>query len=131
MGGAPEPVQPEALDVGTGEAQGAIADEPAAEERSDLDGRALGECQDEAGVGDRQRREPAVDVAAGEPAVDAEILPPAPAVAAFAVGPCQPRHPDPVADAGPVGDSRADPGDATDDLVAEDPRQSVRVDLAV
>ncbi len=120
VGGGPEPVQPESLGV-AGERQRAVADQPAAQQRRRLlVGESLGQRQAVALVGDRQLREPAVDVASGEARVHAQVLPSAPAVAALAVGPAQPRHAHPAAVVG-----------APDDLVPEHDRELRRLDLVV
>src|SRR6185437_15456013 len=86
-----EAVEPEACRV-AGHTQGAVADQAAAEQRSELlVGEFVGKGEAEALVGDGQLRVTAVDVATGELRVDAEVLATGLAVVAGAVGVAEPR----------------------------------------
>lgn len=114
-----EPEQPETTgrrEVGTHE--GAVADDPAAQQRRELGGGTL--LGQSIGVrrGDHDPlREAAVGVPARVRRRGAEVLAPAAAPPALSAGAPQPRDADPVADGEPV---RARPGrqDSADDLVA-------------
>ena len=92
-----EAVEAEALGV-AGHPQGAVADEPRAQQRRGLEVRvAVGDREAEALVGDRVLGEAAVEVAAGEARAVAQVLAARAAVAARAAGPAQPRHADALA----------------------------------
>ena len=97
VGGGAEPVEPDTLRLAD-QPQRPVADQPGAEQRRRLQVRvAVGDREAEALVGDRDLGVAAVDVVAGELRVVAEVLAAAAAVAALAVGPAEPRHPDPLA----------------------------------
>ena len=107
-----EAVQTEARGV-AGETQRAVTDQPAAQQRGRaLVGEVVGQRQAEALIGDRVLGEAAVDVAAGEPRVQAEVLAPGGAESAVAIGPAKPRDADAPTILG-----------LADDLVAQDNRQ--------
>src|SRR3989442_423946 len=85
-------------DERAGHAQGAVADQPGAEQRRRLRVRVLlRDREAEALVGDGQLGVAAVDVVPGEARVVAQVLAPGSAVAAVAVGPAEPGHAHPVA----------------------------------
>src|SRR5215217_6585068 len=116
-----EAVQTEALRVAR-EPQRAVADQPAAQQRRELERvRLVRQREAEALVGDRPLGVAAVDVAAREASALAEVLAPRAAERALAARPAQPRHPDP----------RPVPVDPRDDLVAEHERQVAWAQLAV
>jgi hypothetical protein len=120
VGRGAEAVEPEARRIAA-HPVGAIADQPAAQQRRGLHvGDVVGDVEAEPLVGDGQLGVAAVDVAAGEARVDAQVLAPACAVAAFAIGPAQPWDADTAAVLG-----------RADDLVAEDHRKLGRLDLGV
>jgi len=102
--------------------QRAISDQSGTEQRRDLLRRLVArELEAEALIGDCILGKAAVDVAAGEACVLAEILAPGAALRAVTVGPAEPRD----ADAPSVGDA------SRDDLMAKDPRRLGDRDLAV
>jgi hypothetical protein len=74
-----------------------VPDQAGAQQRSGLQvGETFGYRKAETGVGDGILGVAAVDLVPGEPGVLAQVLAPGETVAALAVGPPQPRHPDPV-----------------------------------
>src|SRR5690606_3063584 len=100
-----------------------VADEPGAQQRRGLDvAVSAGDREGVAGVGHGVLGVAAVEGVAGEAGVLAEVLLPAPAVAARPARPPPPRHPHPVAPGEPL---RLAPlrHDGADDLVAGDERQ--------
>ena len=115
--GRPEAVESEALGL-SGQPQRPGPDQPGAQQRRGLGRRmVLGQREAEAGVGDGELGESAVDVATGEAGPRAEVLATGPAVAALAAGPCQPRHPGAGAQLGRPLEHLAN------DLVPEDHRK--------
>ena len=117
----PNPYRPSRCGV-AGERQRAVADQAAAQQRRRLlVGELVGQRQAEALVGDGQLGVAAVDVAAGEAGVDAQVLAPAGAVAGTSRRSSR-------ATARRRG---ARPRCVADDLVAEDHRQLGRLDLVV
>src|SRR4029079_8805499 len=110
--GGAEAVQPDALGVAA-HPQRAVADQARAEERRGLEvAVALGQREAVARVGDGAGGVAAVDVEAGEPPADAQVLAAPAAGPGLPARPAEPRDADPVAglDAGPVarGEDRAD-----------------------
>jgi hypothetical protein len=86
------------------EAQGAVADQPGAQQRRGRDIIEFGRDRETVAlVGDGQLGIAAIDLVAGEPRAVAQILMAAAAVLADATGPAEPWHADPVADREPVG----------------------------
>ena len=97
VGRGPEAVETEPLGV-AGEAQASGSPiRPAHRQGRGLQaGETLGDRETETSVGDGVLGVAAVDLVPGEPGVLAEVLAPGETVAALAVGPPQPRHPDPL-----------------------------------
>jgi hypothetical protein len=103
-----------------GKPQGAIADQPGAQQRSRRDIVEFGRQREAiALVGGGQLGVAAVDLIAGEAGAVAEILSPAAAIIADPAGPAEPRHPHPLADREAV-DRRALLDHGADDLVSRD-----------
>ncbi len=116
---AAEPDDPEPLRV-AGEPQGAVPDQPGAQQRRRLDiGERVREGEAEARVRDGEFRVPARQLIPGEARVRAEVLPAGRARAADAARPSEPRHADPVADRQAFG-ALAERVDHADDLMPED-----------
>ena len=118
VGGAAEAVDAEPPSLGkVGPQQGAVADDPGAEE-----GRCLHVVEhvgDRVGVGlvhHRVRRVPPVEIPAGEAWSDAQVLAPGNTEITGPAGVGQPRHPDAVAFV-PARAPRAEAVDDPDDLV--------------
>ncbi len=130
MGGGAEAVDADPLGV-AGQPQGAVADQPGAEQRRRRD-IAEGRVDREAIalVGDRQLGIAAIDLVAGEAGMVAQILTAATAAIADAAGPAEPRHADPVAEREVVGIG-APLNDHADDLMARHQRQFRLRQLAV
>ena len=117
VGGRPKPVQAEPGRV-AGQLERAVADQPAAQERGGLlVGELVRKGQAVALVGDGPLGVAAVDIAAGEARVQAEVLAVRRAEAAGAVGPAEPGHADSSAVLG-----------AADDLVSEHDRELGRLE---
>src|SRR5207248_8189452 len=114
-----------------GEPQGAVADQPGAEQRRRLD---IAECGRDrkavALVGDGQLGIAPIDLIAGEAGLIAEVLISAPAVFTSPASPAEPGHPDPVADLEAV-DPGSGLGHRADDLVTGHQRQLRPRQLAV
>src|SRR5206468_9317864 len=124
-----EAVDPEPSRV-AGHPERAEADQARAQQRRGLEVReAVGQREAEARLGDGGFGVAAVDVEPGEARPLAEVLPAGAAEAAVAVGPAEPRDPDPRA----RRVRRAVPGrlDGADDLMARDDRKPRAGDLAV
>jgi hypothetical protein len=124
-----EAVEPEPLAVAR-EPERAIADQPGAEERRELQRRVvLRQPEAVARVGNRKLRVAAVQVVAGEAGAQAEVLAAAAAEAAVAVRPAEPGDADALAglELHPFTRGVHD----SDDLMAEDERQLRFGQLAV
>ena len=107
-----------------GPAQGAVADDPAAQQRRRLDvAHRAGHPHRDARLDRHELGKPAVAVPAGELGLGAEVLASRAAEAAVPARTSQPVRPDPVPDGQP-GNVRADLDDASDRLVAERDRQA-------
>ena len=116
---------------GAGHAVGAVADQPGAEERRGVGvAVAVGDAEAEAVVGEHEVLVAAVEMAAGEPRVVAEVLLARMAEAAAAAGAAEPRHADPLADVEAVG-ARAHLRHLADDLVAGHDRVAADRQFAV
>ena len=117
-----EAVEPEPFGVAR-HGERAVADQPGAEQRRRMSIVALaGEGEAVAFVGDAVVAVAAVQGVAGEARVRAQVLPPAPAIAAGAAGPAEPGDADALPFAEPL-DARAERRDAPHDLVPRHDRQ--------
>ena len=130
VGGGAEAVEADPLRIAA-EPQRAIADQPRAQQRRRLQvGIALGDRKAVALVGDRVLGVAAVELIAGEAGALAQVLPARAAVAALAVGPPQPRDPDPLPGREALGPlpRRLD---RADDLMSDDQGQLRLAQVAV
>ncbi len=130
VGRGAEAVEADPLRVAA-EPQRPVADQPRAQQRRRLEvGVALGDREAVALVGDRLLRVAAIELIAGEAGPLAEVLAARAAVAALAVGPSQPRDPDPLPGGEALGPLPR-PLDGADYLVSDDQGQLRVAQIAV
>src|SRR5215212_7155790 len=122
VGRGPEPVETELLGISS-ETQRAVTDQASAQQGSGLQiCETFGDREAEAGVGNGVLGVAAVDLVPRKPGVLAKVLTPGETVAALAIGPTEPRHPDP-APSREVAGLLAGPLHGADYLVARDQGQ--------